>query len=77
VHKDSIAVAYAPDLRGTEIISLGNIGTHQCDIDKLIRTLKSRKSMASRTLPPQGLPAAPGYPPTDTSKVVTNPRISA
>ena len=42
VHKDSIAVAYAPELRGAEIISLGNIGTRQCDIDKLIRVLKSK-----------------------------------
>ena len=31
VHKDSIAVAYAPEQRGAEIISLGSIGTRQCD----------------------------------------------
>jgi transposase len=42
VHKDSIAVAYAPELRGAEVISLGTIGTRPCDIDKLIRTLKSK-----------------------------------
>jgi transposase len=41
VHKDSIAVAYAPDDRGAEVVSLGTIGTRQCDIDRLIRTLQS------------------------------------
>jgi hypothetical protein len=35
VHKDSIAVAYAPQDRGAEVVSLGAIGTRQCDIDKL------------------------------------------
>lgn len=44
VHKDSIAVAYAPEARGMEIVSLGNIGTRQCDIDKLIRSLQSKAS---------------------------------
>jgi len=42
VHKDSIAVAYAPEERGTEVVSLGSIGTRQCDIDKLIRKLQSK-----------------------------------
>jgi transposase len=42
VHKDSIAVAYAPDDRGAEVVSLGTIGTRQCDIDRLIRTLQSK-----------------------------------
>ncbi len=42
VHKDSIAVAYAPDSRGADVISLGNIGTRQCDIDKLTRKLVSK-----------------------------------
>ena len=42
VHKDSIAVAYAPEERGTEVVSLGAIGTRQCDIDKLIRKLQSK-----------------------------------
>jgi transposase len=41
VHKDSIAVAYAPEDRGAEVVSLGAIGTRQCDIDKLTRTLQS------------------------------------
>jgi transposase len=42
VHKDSIAVAYAPAERGTEVVSLGAIGTRQCDIDKVIRKLQSK-----------------------------------
>jgi len=42
VHKDSIAVAYAPEDRGGEVLSLGAIGTRQSDIDKLIRTLQSK-----------------------------------
>ena len=42
VHKDSIAVAYAPEDRGAEVVSLGTIGTRQCDIDKLIRRLQSK-----------------------------------
>ena len=33
VHKDAIAVAYAPDDRGAEVVSLGAIGTRQCDIE--------------------------------------------
>ena len=39
VHKDSITVAYAPEDRGAEVVSLGPIGTRQCDIDKLLRKL--------------------------------------
>ena len=42
VHKDSITVAYAPEDRGAEVVSLGPIGTRQCDIDKLTRTLASK-----------------------------------
>src|SRR6266542_3973891 len=42
VHKDSIAVAYAPEDRGADLVSLGTIGTRQCDIDKLIRRLQSK-----------------------------------
>ncbi len=40
VHKESIAVAYALDERGADVVSLGAIGTRQCDIDKLIRKLE-------------------------------------
>jgi transposase len=42
VHKESITIAYAPDQRGAEVISLGAIGTRQSDIDKLIRKLRSK-----------------------------------
>jgi transposase len=42
VHNDTIAVAYAPEDRGAEVVSLGMIGTRQCDIDKLIRRLESK-----------------------------------
>jgi hypothetical protein len=37
VHKDAIAVAYAPDDRGAEVVSLGAIGTQQSGMHKLIR----------------------------------------
>ena len=43
VHKESIAVAYAPDDRGAEVVALGAIGTRQSDLDKLIRKLQSRE----------------------------------
>jgi hypothetical protein len=39
VHKGSIAVAYAAEDRNSEVISLGSIGTRQCDIDPLSRKL--------------------------------------
>jgi transposase len=42
VHKDSIAVAYVAQEYGAEVVSLGTIGTRQCDIDKLIRRLQSK-----------------------------------
>src|ERR1700694_2259049 len=42
VHKETIAVAYAPGDRGAEVVPLGMIGTRQCDIDKLIRRLESK-----------------------------------
>ncbi len=42
VHKDTIAVAYAAEDRGTEVVSLGIIGTRQYDIDKLIRQLEAK-----------------------------------
>jgi transposase len=44
VHKEFIAVAYAPDEREAEVMFLGPIGTRQCDIDRLIRQLHSRAS---------------------------------
>jgi transposase len=42
VHKEAIAVAYAPEDRAGEVVSLGAIGTRQCDIDKLIRRLQAK-----------------------------------
>jgi transposase len=42
VHKESIAVAYVAEERGSEIIALGSIGPRQCDIDKLIRKLQAK-----------------------------------
>src|SRR5712692_4245898 len=42
VHKETIAVAYVAEEREAEGVSLGTIGTRQCDIDKLIRKLQSK-----------------------------------
>jgi transposase len=42
VHKDSIAVAYVAQDHGAEVVSLGTIGTRQCDIEKLVRQLQSK-----------------------------------
>ena len=42
VHKESIAVAYVGQDHGAEVVSLGTIGTRQCDLDKLIRQLHSK-----------------------------------
>jgi transposase len=42
VHKESIAVAYVAQEDHAEVVSLGNIGTRQCDIDQLIRKMQSK-----------------------------------
>ena len=42
VHKESIAVAYVAQAHGAEVVSLGPIGTRQCDSDKLLRHLQSK-----------------------------------
>ena len=42
VHKESIAVAYMAQDHHAEVVSLGNIGTRQCDIDTLLRRLQSK-----------------------------------
>src|SRR6266511_4814936 len=42
VHKETIAVAYVSEDREAEVVSLGTIGTRQCDIDKLVRKLQSK-----------------------------------
>jgi transposase len=43
VHKDSIAVASVAQEHHAEVVSLGNIGTRQCDIDHRIRRLQSKR----------------------------------
>ena len=42
VHKESIAVAYVAKYYDAAVISLGTLGTRQCDIDTLIRKLQSK-----------------------------------
>ena len=42
VHQESIAVAYVAKEDHAEVISLGNIGTRQCDIDQRIRKMQSK-----------------------------------
>jgi transposase len=42
VHKETIAVAYVAQEQGAEVVSLGTIGTRQCDIDQLLRQLQSK-----------------------------------
>jgi len=44
VHKESISIAYASSQAGTEVVSVGKIGTRQCDIDKAFRALRSKTS---------------------------------
>jgi hypothetical protein len=42
VHQDSIAVAYVAQDHGAEVMSLGSLGTRQCDSDQLIRKMPSQ-----------------------------------
>jgi transposase len=42
VHKETIAGAYVAEEREAEVVSLGTIGTRQCDSDKLIRKLQAK-----------------------------------
>jgi transposase len=42
VHQESIAVAYVAKALQAEVVYCGAIGTRQCDIDQLIRTLQSK-----------------------------------
>ena len=44
VHKDSIAVAHAESDRSDPPVFVGEIGTREADIDKLIRRLQSKAS---------------------------------
>jgi transposase len=52
VHKDSIAVAYVAQEHGAEVMSLGTIGTRQCDIDQLIRKMQSKANPPSSSMKP-------------------------
>src|SRR5438105_13374063 len=40
-HKDALAVASVAQDHGATVASLGTIGTRQCDIDPLLRTMQS------------------------------------
>jgi transposase len=42
VHQESMAVAYVAQDHSAEVISLGTVGTRQCNLDKLIRQLQSQ-----------------------------------
>ena len=42
VHTESMAVASVAQAHGAEVVTLGTIGTRQCDIEKLIRPLRSK-----------------------------------
>jgi hypothetical protein len=42
VHKETIAVASVAQEHGAEVISLGTMGTRQCDIDHLVRKMPSK-----------------------------------
>jgi hypothetical protein len=42
VHRESIAVAYIAQEFHAEVVSLGTIGTRQCDLDQLIRKMQSK-----------------------------------
>ena len=39
---ETIAVASVSPARTAEVVSLGNIGTRQCDLDKLLRQLQAK-----------------------------------
>jgi len=47
VHKDTIAVAYVAQEHGAEVTYLGTIGTRQCDLDPLLRTMPSQAPIPS------------------------------
>ena len=48
VHQGAVAVAYVPQEHGAEVIDLVTLGTRQCDLDHLSRTMPS-------TIPPQSV----------------------
>ena len=44
VHKDNIAVAHASTDHASEVVYVGQVGTREADIDKLVRRLHSHAS---------------------------------
>jgi hypothetical protein len=42
VHKESLAVAHVAQDHGAAVVTLGTIGTRQCDLATLIRQLHSK-----------------------------------
>jgi transposase len=42
MHKESIAVAYAPEEQGAEVVFLGTIGPRQGDIDTLVHMAQGK-----------------------------------
>jgi transposase len=42
VHNDTMAVAYVAKAHDAEVTFLGTVGTRQCDLDQLIRTMPSK-----------------------------------
>lgn len=44
VHKESISIAYASSAPGSDVVSVGKIGTRQCDIDKAFKGLRGKAS---------------------------------
>lgn len=42
VHKETLAVAYVAEEREAEVVSLGTVGTRQCDIDKRRRKRQAK-----------------------------------
>ena len=42
VHKEPIAIAYVAQTHGAAVTYLGAMGTRQCDMDQLLRTLQSK-----------------------------------
>jgi transposase len=42
VHKESISVVHCPDVREVEPVFVGPIGTRHCDVDKMVRQMRSK-----------------------------------
>ena len=44
VHKESMAVASVAHAHGAAVVSLGTVGTRQCDLDQRLRPLRSQST---------------------------------